>query len=256
MYKLGVADPNHQTQSKSSSKVSSTRLKCHAFVDFDGTIVPSDATDFLFERFADPSWREVEAEWQTGQIGSRECLTRQVALIRAEPDTLISAIGELRADPGFPRFVSECAKACIDITVVSDGFDFVIENVLRNAGVNLSFKANHLEYIGDMRWRVTFPNARDSCAALAGNCKCSFTENLPTTMKIVVGDGRSDFCVAQRADLVFAKGSLLKLCRDTSMVHFPFDNFHEVTEKLGSWLSSSEPKRGVEPSLHSSIHGR
>jgi 2-hydroxy-3-keto-5-methylthiopentenyl-1-phosphate phosphatase len=256
MSKLAVADPNHLRQSKSSSKVSSTRLKCHAFVDFDGTIVPRDATDFLFERFADPSWREVEADWQTGKIGSRECLTRQVALIRAEPDALLSAIGELSADSGFPRFVRECANSGIDVTVVSDGFDYVIENVLRNAGVDIPFKANHLEYIGDKRWRVTFPNARDSCAELAGNCKCSFTEHLPTTMKIVIGDGRSDFCVAQRADLVFAKASLLDLCRDNAMVHFPFDNFHEVTEKLGSWLSSSAPKRGGEPSHLSSLQGR
>jgi 2-hydroxy-3-keto-5-methylthiopentenyl-1-phosphate phosphatase len=236
--------------------VSSTRLKCHAFVDFDGTIVPRDATDFLFERFADPSWREVEAEWQAGQIGSRECLTRQVALIRAEPDEMLSSISELGADPGFPRFVAECARSGVDITVVSDGFDYVIENVLRNAGVNIPFRANHLEYIGDKRWRVTFPNARASCVALAGNCKCSVTEHLPTTMKIVVGDGRSDFCVAQRADLVFAKASLLDLCRKNSMVHFPFDNFHEVTEKLCSWLSTSEPMRSGEPSQLSTMHGR
>jgi 2,3-diketo-5-methylthio-1-phosphopentane phosphatase len=243
MTSFGVATANHLTQSKSSSKVSSTRLKCHAFVDFDGTIVPWDATDLLFERFADPAWRDVEADWQAGRIGSRECLTRQVALLRAEPEAVLSAIGELRVDHGFTRFIRECASAGVDVTVVSDGFDFVIENVLRNAGVDVPFKANHLEYSGDGRWRVTFPNARDSCAALAGNCKCTFTEPHQTAMKVVVGDGRSDFCVSKRADLVFAKKTLLELCRSTGAVHFPFDNFHDVTEKLGSWLNSSAPRR-------------
>ena len=236
--------------------MSSTRLKCHAFVDFDGTIVPHDATDFLFDRFADPSWRNVEAEWQAGQIGSRECLTRQVALIRAEPDAVLSAIAGLTVDSGFPRFVKECAKAGIDVTVVSDGFDFVIENVLRNAGIDLPFKANHLEYVGDKRWRISFPNARHSCVSLSGNCKCASTENMPTTMKIVVGDGRSDFCVSKRADLVFAKASLLELCRTSSLVHYPFDNFHEVTEKLGSWLTSPAPKRSETTSHLSQIQGR
>jgi hypothetical protein len=30
-----------------------------------------------------PSWRDVEEEWQAGEIGSRECMTRQVSLLRA-----------------------------------------------------------------------------------------------------------------------------------------------------------------------------
>ena len=70
----------------STSNVSSTRAQCHVFVDFDGTIVPCDATDFLFERFALPEWRDVERDWQAGKIGSRECMTRQVDLLRATPE--------------------------------------------------------------------------------------------------------------------------------------------------------------------------
>ena len=33
------------------------------FVDFDGTISLEDTTDVILERFADPEWRKVEAEW-------------------------------------------------------------------------------------------------------------------------------------------------------------------------------------------------
>ena len=241
--KFGVATPNHRTQSKSSKQVSSARLKCHAFVDFDGTIVPWDATDFLFERFADSSWRDVEADWQSGKIGSRECLTRQVALLRADPKEVLSAIGTLDVDPGFPKFVRECAKAGVGITIVSDGFDFVIENVLRNAGLDLVFKANHLEHVGGGQWRVTFPNSRSSCIALAGNCKCSFTEPYQKTMKIVVGDGRSDFCVSKHADLVFAKSTLLELCESTGATHYPFESFFDVTDRLGIWLDDPSIRR-------------
>lgn len=242
MSEFKVATANHRTQSKSSSQVSSTRLKCHAFVDFDGTIVPWDATDFLFERFADPSWRDVEADWQSGKIGSRECLTRQVALLRAEPNDVLSAIGELSIDEGFPRFLRECTKAGVGVTVVSDGFDLVIKTVLRNAGLDVAYRANHLEPTEDGKWRVTFPNARGSCVALAGNCKCAATEPFQKMMKIVIGDGRSDFCVAKHADLVFAKSKLLELCQSTGATHYPFGDFFEVTEKLGSWLKSPSPR--------------
>ena len=57
-------------------------MSCHVFVDFDGTIVPLDATNELLGRYADAEWLEIEEEWQAGRIGSRECMERQVALLR------------------------------------------------------------------------------------------------------------------------------------------------------------------------------
>jgi 2-hydroxy-3-keto-5-methylthiopentenyl-1-phosphate phosphatase len=223
------------------------RVKCHVFVDFDGTIVPCDATDFLFERFAHPAWREVEAEWQAGQIGSRECMTRQVALLRAAPESLLGALSTIKVDPGFATFVRECERNGVGMTVVSDGFDFVIERVLANAGHrNIGFNANHLEPSGEGRWRVTFPHARSDCRALAGNCKCSFTFPHSSSVKVVIGDGRSDFCIAGEADLVFAKGTLLELCRTNGTAHYAFDDFFSVTKQLSSWLRSNYGSVGGE----------
>jgi len=220
--------------------VSRARVKCHVFVDFDGTIAPCDATDMLFEQFADPSWREVEEEWQAGRIGSRECMTRQVSLLRATPQELVAAASRVGVDRGFPMFVRECARNGFGMTVVSDGFDIVIDSVLRSAGLSVPFHANHLEPIDGDRWRVTFPSARSDCRVLAGNCKCSFTEPHFSSMKVVVGDGRSDFCIAGRADLVFAKGKLLELCRGNGTTHVPFNDFFEVTAELGAWLNNEQ----------------
>jgi 2-hydroxy-3-keto-5-methylthiopentenyl-1-phosphate phosphatase len=220
--------------------VSRARVKCHVFVDFDGTIAPCDATDMLFEQFADPSWRDVEEDWQAGEIGSRECMTRQVSLLRATPQQLVEAASRVGVDRGFSTFVRECTRNGFGMTVVSDGFDIVIDTVLRSAGLRVPFHANHLEPVGSDRWRVTFPSARSDCRALAGNCKCSFTEPHSSSVKVVVGDGRSDFCIAGRADLVFAKGKLLELCRGNGTTHVPFADFFEVTAKLGAWLNNDK----------------
>jgi 2,3-diketo-5-methylthio-1-phosphopentane phosphatase len=214
-------------------------VKCHAFVDFDGTIVPCDVTDFLLERFADPAWQEVEADWQAGRIGSRECMTRQVALLQASEPDVLAAISELEIDPGFAPFVRQCRRNGIGMTIVSDGFDFVIERVLANAGLAVPFYANHFAPHGTDRWRVTFPSARSDCRALAGNCKCAFTQPYSSAVKVVIGDGRSDFCIAGQADLVFAKGTLLDLCRASGAPHYAFADFFDVTEKLGLWLHGS-----------------
>jgi len=226
--------------------VSRTRVKCHAFVDFDGTIVPCDVTDFLLERFAAPSWQDIERDWQAGRIGSRECMTRQVALLEATEPQVLDAISQLRVDPGFGTFLEQCALGGVGVTIVSDGFDFVIERVLRNAGLKVPFYANHLERHGTNRWRVTFPSARSDCRALAGNCKCAFTEPYSSSVKVVVGDGRSDFCISGQADLVFAKGTLLELCRTSGTTHYAFSDFFDVANKLGLWLRSGRQLGSAE----------
>jgi len=217
------------------------------YVDFDGTIVPCDATDFLFDRFALPQWREVEQEWQSGRIGSRECMARQGSLLRASPEELMSALGEIDIDPGFKGFVRGCAAKGVGVTIVSDGFDLAIDTLMKRNGIDVPFFANHLEPVGDRKWKVTFPHARDDCMALAGHCKCVRTEAHPRAIRVVVGDGRSDFCIAGRADLVFAKSKLLELCRANGTTHIPFRDFNEVAERLDTWLL------GVPVSRHDDV---
>ena len=42
-------------------------------------------------------------------------------------------------------------------------------------------------------------------------------------LDIVVGDGRSDFCIAERAQLVLAKGQLAAHCRAKDLPHWPIE---------------------------------
>jgi 2,3-diketo-5-methylthio-1-phosphopentane phosphatase len=211
-------------------------MKCHVFVDFDGTIAPIDTTDLLLERFASPEWREIEEEWKAGRIGSRECLVRQIDLVRATPDELDRFIAAIDIDPGFPDFVALWQEYGHDITVVSDGLDRTVNAVLDGHDIDVPVYANHLQWRGDDRWRLTFPHARSDCRSLSGNCKCRFTEGSTLELRIVIGDGRSDFCIAGRADLVLAKSSLLRHCSQHDLPHLAFDHFAEASELLAGWL--------------------
>jgi 2-hydroxy-3-keto-5-methylthiopentenyl-1-phosphate phosphatase len=60
------------------------------YVDFDGTIAPSDPTDRVFERFCAPPWRRLERACQQGRLGARATMARQVDLLRATPAALLS----------------------------------------------------------------------------------------------------------------------------------------------------------------------
>jgi 2-hydroxy-3-keto-5-methylthiopentenyl-1-phosphate phosphatase len=226
--------------STGSASVSSPRVKCHVFVDFDGTIASLDTTDLLLERFAAPQWRAIEDEWKAGKIGSRECMVRQLDLVRATPAALDAFIDEIEIDPGFPAFVDLCRARGHDVSVVSDGLDRTVNAVLKRHELQLPAYANRLEWRGGDRWRLRFPHARSDCRALSGNCKCWFTESDRFDLRIVIGDGRSDFCMARRADLVLAKDALLPFCREAGLPVRAFSDFEAAAGILAGWLDGHE----------------
>jgi 2,3-diketo-5-methylthio-1-phosphopentane phosphatase len=210
-------------------------MQYRVLLDFDGTVAPDDPTDRLLERFADPEWQCIEADWQAGRITSRECMQRQAALLRATPGELDAATRAVRLDPAFSRFVAFCRHRDIDVSIVSDGFDRVVEAVLRQARLNVRFYANALEWQGGDRWRLGLPHRRSDCRAGAANCKCAHGA-WSAGRSIVIGDGRSDFCMATRADFVIAKGALAEFCRAQGLAHASFSSFEDAIRRLAEWL--------------------
>jgi 2-hydroxy-3-keto-5-methylthiopentenyl-1-phosphate phosphatase len=219
-----------------------------ALVDFDGTIAPDDPTDRLLERHAHPAWRDIEAEWQAGRISSRQCMQQQAALLRATPQQLDAAIRNIGIDPAFHAFLAFCQRRRVDVVIVSDGFDRVVRDVLKGAGLSLPFFANRLTWQGGDRWRLELPHVSDHCRSEAANCKCSHGRR--QGRRIVVGDGRSDFCMASGADYVIAKGALLDFCRGRALPHAAFSDFADVTACLTKWLDGLADARAR---LHSRL---
>jgi len=219
----------------------SVPMSCRALVDFDGTIAPDDPTDRLFESCADPLWRDIEEAWQKGKITSRECMERQVALIRASPNDLDRLIDTIHIDPAFPDFLRFCQGEGIDVTIVSDGFEYIVRRVLEREQLAVPFFANDLKWMGDNRWQLSFPHQKTNCRVGGGNCKCSHGAQQGNGYCVVIGDGRSDFCMASQADYVIAKGHLLAFCKDALLPHAPFQNFENATAGLAAWLTRRFP---------------
>src|SRR5258708_1400272 len=130
------------------------------FVDFDGTIALEDTTAVILERFAEPEWRAIEAEWLAGRIGSGECMARQVDLIRALPHEIDDLVEDIPLDPHFLAFSALCRDSGIPLTVVSDGLDQVVTKMLARGGVNVPVRANRLEWRGTDGPRPPFPFSR------------------------------------------------------------------------------------------------
>jgi 2-hydroxy-3-keto-5-methylthiopentenyl-1-phosphate phosphatase len=222
-----------------------TDAPCHVLVDFDGTIAKVDTTDALLEQFALPAWHGIEDEWKAGAIGSRECMVRQIDLVRATPAAMDRFIASIEIDPDVPAFIDDCQRRGFEVTVVSDGLDRTVRAVLGRHGIDVPIRANALRHIGGDRWALTFPHARTECRALSGNCKCATPDRATAALRVVVGDGRSDFCVSERADFVLAKSKLIEHARTRNLPHATFGSFAEASRKLQLW--AEQPTSSVRP---------
>src|SRR5262245_14735637 len=246
--RVGPSTMSASTRPAPDLRTARRDTRCHLLIDFDGTIAPDDPTDRLLEQFAHPAWLEIEAAWQAGRISSRECMARHTELLRVTPENLDAAIRCMRIDPSFHTFVDFCRRHGLDLTIVSDGFDRVVRTLLELEGLALRFFANHLEWQGGDRWRLGFPYAHADCRFQVGNCKCSHGMDQPRAC-VVIGDGRSDFCMAERADYVIAKGALAQFCRERGLQHASFHTFDDVRARLARWLARRAQAQGDQSSL-------
>jgi 2-hydroxy-3-keto-5-methylthiopentenyl-1-phosphate phosphatase len=210
--------------------------------DFDGTISSVDVTDSLLLAFARPGWREIEAEWQAGAIGSRACMAQQVALLDCSREQLEAHVVGVAIDPGFRPFVAAVQSAGASLRIVSDGLDQVILSILAREGLaHLPVRASRLVQDGARRWALEFPHARDDCRSASATCKCAAASAGSGQRILMIGDGASDFCAAAAADMTFAKPRLLAHCIDLDLPCRPMRDFGDA---LVAWneLTAAMPE--------------
>lgn len=213
-------------------------------IDFDGTLALDDTVDRLLEAHAAPSWRELEADWLADRIDAHECMQRQIGLVRGDRVALERHFHEIRLDPGFTPFLRH-VRDFAHVAIVSDGLDHAIHCALRQAGLDgIPVFANRLDFVGEDRVALAFPHRDAACAGGNGVCKCAVASQLAAQQGgpvVLVGDGKSDACLAAHADIVFAKSSLLRHCESRGIAHTPFETFADVLHAVESW--NLEPRR-------------
>ncbi|MGO4440747.1 MtnX-like HAD-IB family phosphatase [Rhizobium sp. RAF56] len=219
----------------------------HVFCDFDGTISTEDATDLVLSEFADPEWREIEQHWKAGQIGSAECMRRQIGLIRATRLQLDRLLDQIAIDPGFPNFLCFCIRNAVPVTVVSDGVDYFIKRILARHGIHslpvIANTLSHPQSDGQGPYGLFSLHGKPRCASRAGVCKCRAIDT--ADLGIFVGDGRSDFCVSDKPDVVFAKGALAAHCASRGIPFLGFESFAELPQQLEEILDRVAQRRSA-----------
>ena len=206
-------------------------------VDFDGTLSVGDTIDAMLERFAGPEWEDAEAEWLSGEITAVQCMQRQIRMVKADHVTLENFFRGIQLDATFLPFykhVSQFSK----LAIVSDGLDHAVKVAMKNAALpELPVYANKLHFVND-GIDISYPNLKQGCRGGNGTCKCAIAQKLSVQSGgpvVLIGDGKSDACLAAEADVVFAKGSLIKHCENNGIAHHRFQTFADVLAQVKKW---------------------
>ena len=199
--------------------------------DFDGTITTKDGLYCFIEKYAKGNWEEIEQQWADGKIDSKTCLVEEFKLVPNLSEELISEFIEtIEIDESFIDFYNKISEKEIDFYVVSDGIDYFIERILGKYGLkNIKTVTNHGEFRGEF-FEITFPNDHSECINNAGTCKCKVLKDLKQDYEkiVYIGDGVSDYCVADKADILYAKSRLLNYCNDKEINCIPYCNFSDI----------------------------
>jgi 2-hydroxy-3-keto-5-methylthiopentenyl-1-phosphate phosphatase len=203
-------------------------------VDFDGTITEQDVLDEIARTFGDDEvYREVDEALDRNGITLHEVLRREFEPVRAplgEVVEWVHANSSIR--PGFRELVGLARERGWRLVVVSSGFRQLIEPMLERAGIKgLELVSNEVDPDPE-GWRITFFD-ESRCEVCGEACKRTTVRSVVDGGEVVyVGDGYSDRCAAEDADLVFARRGLAAYLTERGVPFEPFENFFQIAEKL------------------------
>ncbi len=198
------------------------------FFDFDNTLTEFDVLDSIIQKFSiNTDWIKFENDWQAGRIGSKQCLEGQLQSLRVTQQTLSEYLSEIKLDPHFKKLLIFFKDWGIKTLIVSDSFSFFIREILNHHGIdNVPVYANELEFRGD-QLIPSFPFLSADCSRCA-HCKKRHVLNAADKITVYVGDGLSDICPAEHADIVFAKGRLSEHFKERGRSCINFESLLEV----------------------------
>jgi 2,3-diketo-5-methylthio-1-phosphopentane phosphatase len=201
------------------------------FIDFDGTITKLDIGDDLFKKFGE--FEPYHTDLIEGRLKINDYWHSLCRTLKPEVDeeTIKQYAMECEVDPYFVSFANYCRSENINISVISDGFDSYISPVLEREKLEwLPVYSNKMIFKKGHNPVPYFPNASESCNCLCASCKRNVVLNATPEDAVIafVGDGYSDFCVAEHSDIIFAKNALAAYCNEHKLPHYPFSTFFDV----------------------------
>lgn len=205
-------------------------------IDFDGTITTSDTNDELISRYGNENALELEMMHARGELNYPELMNMLFKDLNIEEERYKNFIlTEIQIEKGFVEFYDNIKLNHIPTAIVSGGFYNDIIPFLKKFDIDdIHIYANTLIFHKDNIKIEFYDDIKRFCChnGPCGNCKIQHYHRYKEQYgKVVfIGDGTTDQYVAEIADIVFAKGHLLKYCIENNIEHIPWNNFNDINE--------------------------
>jgi len=218
--------------------------KLKIFTDFDGTITKIDSLNMVLDEFAVSDWRSIEDKVTSHELSEKEALQAEFDLVNVPLDDAIQFLEKnVKIDPTFKSFAEWCKIKEIELIVLSGGFNEFINTIFKKFGINnLKIYSNSLK-IENNKWQVIqsdLPKIKDLC----NHCKTNhIIESQRKGYKVVyIGDGNTDRCPAETADIVFAKDSLAEYLDMKKKKYFKYQDFSDIQNILDNEFKIKMPE--------------
>jgi 2-hydroxy-3-keto-5-methylthiopentenyl-1-phosphate phosphatase len=193
-------------------------------LDWDGTVTETDGLHLVLLEYGDQEVYEAHEARLGRELTLHEVIAGEFGTVRAPLGEVATWVREnVRLRSGFV----ELAQAHRPL-IVSSGFHELIEPVLEREGLDLDVRANRINARVD-GWRVLFRN-HEPCPVCGEPCKRA--DLAERGAFVYVGDGFSDRCIAEAADLVFARDGLATYLSARGVPFERFDDFYDVAAAL------------------------
>lgn len=191
------------------------------------------------------TWAETIRLFEEQKIGTRECFVKECELMSDFDINKFNAIiDKQELDPRFLDFKEFCGRNNLPLTILSEGMDYYINRVLKNNALDIPFYSNKIVLSADKRsFKLEFPYSDSDCNR-CGTSKRNILMNLTgdDEISVFIGDGFSDACVVNYADIVFAKKSLASYCWKNNITYYEFQTFGDIIKKLEKILEKKKIK--------------
>jgi len=226
------------------------RLKI--FCDFDGTVSKNDVWESSFEKFISDkeSFKKVSEDYYSQNVNSRETGLRQLELMENFSfEKLNEYLYTEEIDEHFKEFVEYCRQNDHEVVIVSAGYEQYIDFILKREDIDIKVYACELIQSDDNKLTIAYHHSDEycqSCETCKRNILINNTNDLDNEVSVFVGDGLSDQCVSNFADIVFAKGRLASYCWKNNITYFEYKNFSDVKNKLIKLIQQKKVKHRQE----------
>ena len=219
---------------RANSKASN--LKPCVLSDFDDTAAHQNVAELLLNKFGDPTWTTIRANFRKGDVTLKDYQEIVFRNIATDIPTMQKHVQQhARLRPYFGELAEYCCVNHYPMAIVSQGLDFYIQALLDYEGygsipvfaVNTTVIGNAISYQYDY--------VRPGKESLGNSKGLIVNEYQKKGHRVYyIGDGRSDFEAAVEADIVFAHSVLAEECERQNIPFIPFTDFGDVLSALQS----------------------